>query len=74
MSNDFFTERDNNFGIISNKTAYYYSKVFNIEIVSLFFICWEIFYFLVNILSRFSTLKIILPGRFFGNPVTRFPF
>lgn len=37
INNNLFTERDNNFGIISNKTAYYYSKVFNIEIVSLLY-------------------------------------
>ena len=37
INNDFFTERDNNFGIISNKIAYYYNKVFNIEIMSLLY-------------------------------------
>lgn len=37
INNNLFTERDNNFGIISNKTAYYYSKVFNIEIISLLY-------------------------------------
>ena len=37
INNDFFTERDNNFGIISNKIAYYYNKVFNIEIISLLY-------------------------------------
>lgn len=37
INNNFFTERDNNFGIISNKVAYYYNKVFNIEIMSLLY-------------------------------------
>ena len=37
INNNFFTERDNNFGIISNKIAYYYNKVFNIEIMSLLY-------------------------------------
>lgn len=36
MEND-FQEKNQNFGIISNRIAYYYKNIFNIEIVSLLY-------------------------------------